>query len=170
MSGLAKDEVAVWKSGTAFEITADSGRSTLTDGDAQLAMSPMELLLAALVGCTGADVIEILRKKRQAVSRLEIRVHGERSEKHPRVYTAIDLQFIVTGQAIDSEAVRRAIELSEVKYCSVSAMLRSTAKFKIGFEIRENEPRAASSGALPEPGSNGSVETYRDVDSKIGDI
>jgi putative redox protein len=170
MSAYAKDEVAVWKSGTAFEITADSGRSTLTDGDAQLAMSPMELLLAALIGCTGADVIEILRKKRQGVTGLEIRVHGERSEKHPRVYTGIDLNFIVTGQNVDPEAVRRAIELSEMKYCSVSAMLRSTAKFKIGFEIRENEPQAAASGAQPDPGPNGSVDLINDVELETGDM
>jgi hypothetical protein len=79
------------------------------------------------------------------------------------------LNFIVTGRDVDPEAVRRAIELSEMKYCSVSAMLRSTAKFKIGFEIHENEPGAASGGVLPDPGPNGSVESYRDVESKIGD-
>lgn len=165
MSAYANDAVAVWQSGTAFEITAGSGHSTIADGAAKLAMSPMELLLGALIGCTGADVIDILRKKRQAVSGLEVRVHGVRSEKHPRVYTDIDLKFIVTGRRIDPEAVRSAIELSEVKYCSVSASLRSTAKFKIGFEIRENEPQAATGAQLTEPGPNGSVQSHRDVNT-----
>jgi putative redox protein len=165
MSAYAKDAVGVWQSGTAFKITAGSGGSTITDGAARLAMSPMELLLGALIGCAGADVIDILHKKRQAVSGLEIRVHGERSETHPRAYTDINLNFIVTGRDVDPEAVRRAIELSEVKYCSVSAMLRATAKFKIGFEIRENEPRAASGGMPSDPGPNGSLKSYGDVDA-----
>jgi putative redox protein len=143
LSAYAKDAVAVWKSGTAFEVTAGSGQAILTDGDAKAGMSPMELVLAALIGCSGADVIDILRKKRQTVTGLEIRCHGERSEKHPRVYTELRIMFVVTGRGIDSEAVRRAIELTEDKYCSVSAMLRATAKFTIGFEIHEAEPLAA---------------------------
>ena len=143
MPGYAKDAVAVWKSGTAFEITSASGHAILADGDAKLGQSPMDLVLAALVGCSGADVIDILRKKRQAVTSLEIRCHGERSETHPRVYTDLHIMFVVTGRGVDSEAVRRAIELSESKYCSVSAMLRATAKFTIGFEIHEAEPLAA---------------------------
>ena len=139
MSVYAKQAVAVWKSGMAFDITAGSGANVVSDGDAKAGMSPMEMVLAALVGCTGADVIDILRKKRQDVSRLEIRVFGERAEKHPRVYTDIQLTFVVTGHGIDREAVRRAIELSEVKYCSISAMLRATAKIQTQFEINEAE-------------------------------
>ena len=143
MSVYAKEAVAVWQSGTAFEITAGSGNSIITDGDAKAGQSPMELVLTALIGCTGADVIDILRKKRQAVTRLEIRVFGDRPETHPRVYNDIQINFIVTGHNIDPEAVRRAIELSEDKYCSVSAMLRQTAKFKIDFEIHESEALGA---------------------------
>ena len=143
MSAYAKDAVAVWTSGTAFEITAGSGHVVLTDGDAKVGHSPVELVLAALIGCSWADVIEILRKKRQDVTGLEIRSHGERSETHPRVYNDIQITYVVTGRSIDPEAVRRAIELSEAKYCSVSAMLHSAAKFTIGFEIHEAEPLAA---------------------------
>jgi putative redox protein len=143
MTVYAKEAVAVWKSGTAFDITAGSGAAVVSDGDAKVGMSPMEMVLAALVGCAGADVIDILRKKRQDVSRLEIRVFGDRCEKHPRVYTEIQLNFIVTGRGVDPEAVRRAIELSEMKYCSVSAMLRESAKFEIKFEIHEAEVLSA---------------------------
>jgi len=107
-------------------------------------MSPMEMVLAALIGCTGADVIEILRKKHQDISRLEIRVFGDRSETHPRVYTEIKLNFIVTGHGVDPEAVRRSIELSEVKYCSVSAMFQETATFEIKFEVHEAEALSAA--------------------------
>jgi putative redox protein len=143
VSAYAKDSVAVWKSGTAFEVTAGSGHPFIADGDAKTGQSPMELVLAALVSCSGADVIDILRKKRQVVTQFEVRCHGDRSEAHPRVYTELHLMFVVTGRGVDSEAVRRAIELSEAKYCSVSAMLRATAKLTIGFEIHEAEPLAA---------------------------
>ncbi len=143
MSVYAKEAVAVWKSGTAFEVKAGSGATVITDGDAQAGMSPMEMVLAALVGCTGADVIDILRKKRQDVTSLEVRVFGERSETHPRVYTDLQLTYIVTGHGVDPSAVRRAIDLSEGKYCSVSAMLCKTAKLAIKFEVHEAEALAA---------------------------
>ena len=143
MSAYAKDAVAVWKSGTAFEITAGSGHVILADGDAKAAQSPMELVLAALIGCGGADVIDILRKKRQDVTAMEERVHGERTEEHPRVYTQIEIVFVVTGHKVDPEAVRRAIDLSENKYCSVSAMLRATAQMTCRYEIIEADPITA---------------------------
>ncbi len=143
MSAYAKEAVAVWQSGTAFQVTAGSGPTVITDGEAKAGMSPMELVLAALVGCTGADVIDILRKKRQDVSRLEIRVFGERSEEHPRVYTDLQLKYIVTGHAVNPAAVKRAIDLSEAKYCSVSAMLCKTAKLHIEFEVHEAEALSA---------------------------
>ena len=139
MSVYAKEAVAVWKSGTAFEITAGSGAAMVSDGDAKAGMSPVEMLLAALVGCSGADVIDILRKKRQQVTKFELRVFGERTGEHPRTYTQIDLTYVVTGHGIDPSAVRRAIELSEGKYCSVSAMLCKTAKITTKFEVHEAE-------------------------------
>jgi putative redox protein len=100
--------------------------------------------MAALIGCTGADVIEILRKKHQDVSRFEIRVFGDRRETHPRVYNEIKLNFIVTGHGVDPEAVRRAIELSEQKYCSISAMLQETATIECKFEVHEAEALSAA--------------------------
>ena len=147
MASHEKETVAVWKSGTAFDITAGSGGTVVSDGDAQAGMSPMEMLLAALAGCTGADVIDILRKKRQEVTRFEVRVSGERPETHPRVYTAIEVTYIVTGHGIDPAAVRRAIELSESKYCSVSAMLCKTAKLSTKFEVHEAEAAKAEAQA-----------------------
>jgi putative redox protein len=143
MSVYAKDTVAVWQDGTAFAVTAGSGHTFLTDGAAKVGQSPMELILAGLAGCTGADVIDILRKKRQDVTNLEIRVHGDRCEEHPRVYIEVEIVFIVTGRGIDPEAVRRAVELSENKYCSVSAMLRHTAQVVCRYEIREADPISA---------------------------
>ena len=143
MSVYAKDTVAVWQAGTAFTVTASSGQTLLTDGAAKVGQSPMELILSGLAGCTGADVIDILHKKRQDVTNLEIRVHGERSAEHPRVYTQVEIVFIVTGRKLDSEAVRRAVELSENKYCPASAMLRHTAQMVCRYEIREADPISA---------------------------
>jgi putative redox protein len=143
MAGLAKDALAVWRGGTAFDVTTGSGQQLVADGAALAGASPMELILVGLAGCTAADVIDILRKKRQPVTGLEVRVHGERQEEHPRVYRQIEIVFVVTGHGVDPEAVRRAIELSEGKYCSVSAMLRGTAQIVCRYELREIEPLTA---------------------------
>jgi putative redox protein len=147
MAGLEKDILAVWRDGTAFELKSGSGHSALTDGDARQGMSPMEMLLGALVGCAAADVISILQKKRQAVTALEAQVHGLRCEEHPRVYTDITIKFTVTGRQVDPEAMRRALELTESKYCSASAMLAERARLNYTFEIREAEPAAVSDAA-----------------------
>ena len=144
MSRLEKQMLAVWRGDSAFELTSGSGHTILTDGDARQAMSPMELLLGALVGCAAADVTSILEKKRQAVTRVEVKVHGMRCEEHPRVYTDIEVKFIVTGHQVDPVAVRRALELTESKYCSVSAMLAKRAQLVFDFEIREAEPASAA--------------------------
>src|SRR6266550_3882802 len=101
--------VAISPSGHAQTIETDSARNS--------AATPMELLLLALGSCTGVDVISILKKKRQHVTDYRIEVHGDRREEHPRAYTQLYVKHIVTGRGISEEAVARAIELSEQKYC-----------------------------------------------------
>lgn len=145
MAKLDKTALAVWRGGTAFDVTAGSGHTVLADGESEAGQSPMELVLSALVGCTGADVISILTKKRQAVTSMAVRVHGQRREAHPRCYTRLELTFVVTGRHVDPEAVQRAIELSETKYCSVSAMLKPAVELVIGYEIHEAESEPAES-------------------------
>lgn len=143
MPSFTKDVVAVWQNGTVFRTTGGSGHAVVTDGTSAAAQSPMELILSGLAGCIGADVIDILRKKRQDITEMEIRVHGARSEDHPRVYTQLELVFVITGRQVEPEAVRRAIDLAEQKYCSVSAMLRATAQMVCRYEIHEDQPLAA---------------------------
>ena len=99
--------------------------------------SPMELVLVSLGGCTAMDVISILEKKRQEVTNFEILLHANRSSEHPKVFTEITIEFVVTGHGIDEEAVKRAVELSESKYCSVSAMLSKTANIQTKITIKE---------------------------------
>ncbi|HKQ04901.1 MAG TPA: OsmC family protein [Blastocatellia bacterium] len=121
----------------AFVAESASGHAIVTSfsHDQMSAPSPMELLLIALGGCTGADVISILEKKRQRVTAYEIEVRGTRRDEHPRIYTDIEVVHRVRGGQIDERAVARAIELSETKYCSVSAMLAATAKVTSRYEI-----------------------------------
>jgi putative redox protein len=130
-----KEAVAVWKGGLAFEGAASSGLTVPMNSSAE-GFSPMELVLVGLAGCTGMDVIDILRKKRQDVTGLEVRVAGSRAEDYPRKFTSIRIHFVVTGRQVDPEAVRRSIELSETKYCSVAATVSGTAKITTDFEIR----------------------------------
>jgi putative redox protein len=140
----SKEAVAVWKGGTEFDALATvSGFSVRTEGGGRKAISPMELLLVSLAGCTAADVISILGKKRQAVTAFEVRVRGDRADEYPRKYTNIEITYVVIGRGVDPDAVRRAIELSETKYCSVAASLGGVPKITTRFEIREAEPIAA---------------------------
>jgi putative redox protein len=143
MATYTKNATAVWKAGTAFQVTGGSGHTAIIDGESKSGMGPMETVLASLVTCSGADVISILQKKRQDVTAFEIRVHGDRAEEHPRYYTDIHVTYVVTGRGIDPDAVARAIELSEEKYCSVSAMLTRCASMTSNYEIHEAEPAAA---------------------------
>ena len=124
----------------AFLAESGSGHALITSfGQRHTAASPMELLLVALGGCTGADIVSILEKKRQRVTGYEIEVRGERRAEHPRIYTSIEVVHRVRGYAIDPKAVQHAIELSETKYCSVSAMLGASAQITMRYEIENDE-------------------------------
>lgn len=105
-----------------------------SDREANTAPGAMEMLLCALGACTATDVVIILAKKRQKLESLELEISGERAAENPRVWVKIDIVFRLRGQ-LDDKAVRQAIELSESKYCSVSAMLRKTAQMSFRHEI-----------------------------------
>ena len=122
--------VGITPSGHAQTIETDSRRHS--------AATPMEMLLLALGGCTGVDVISILRKQRQQITDYRIEVSGERREEYPRAYTRLFVKHIVRGRSVSKEAVERAIELSDQKYCSVAATLRGTAEIITSYEIIED--------------------------------
>lgn len=129
-----------WVKDRRFVGQASSGHAIVVDGSAdKLGPSPMELVLIGLVGCTGYDVISILQKKRQAVSGLEVSARAERAEEPPRVYTSIDVEYIVRGRDISAKAVEDAIRLSKEKYCSASIMLEKTARIATSYRIEEVE-------------------------------
>jgi putative redox protein len=111
-----------------FEARVDSGHTIVMDNtEGGTGASPSELVGVALAGCTGMDVISILRKKRQAVTGYEIRVSGTQAENHPHNFVRFDVTHVVSGVDIDVDAVRRAIQLSATKYCAVGSTLASGA-------------------------------------------
>jgi putative redox protein len=110
--------------GLRFTVQTGSGHSLILDtAEGNAGPRPVEMLLAGQVGCTGMDVVSILQKKRQAVTRYEVSVSAEQRDGQPAIFTRADVVHQVEGPAIDEAAVRRAIELSATKYCSVAAML-----------------------------------------------
>ncbi len=113
----------VWKEGMLFEGGAAGGPTVPVDADGRTAPSPMTALLVALAGCTGADVVSILRKQRAEPRGFRVEVTGERRDEHPKRYTAITLTYRVQGPGLSEAAVRRAIGLSLEKYCSVTHSL-----------------------------------------------
>ena len=103
--------------------------------------TPMALVVLALAGCTGMDVIAILRKMREQVTGYEVQVRGERATEHPRIYTHLTVEHIVRGHALKEANVARAVELSATRYCPVSAMLGASATvthtYRIVHEAKE---------------------------------
>jgi putative redox protein len=143
-----KEATAVWDGhGLAFDVTVPSGATLRLDSEG-VNFRALEMLMVGLAGCTGMDVIDILRKKRQRVTGFEVQTRGETAEDHPKKYTHIEVKYVVTGEGIDPEAVRRAIELSETKYCAVINTLRAAAPIHTSFEIREVEAVPAGARAI----------------------
>ena len=123
---MAVKTASVTLDGTTLRFVATSGSGhafVLDDGKGDAGPRPAELIPMALAGCTAMDVISILRKKRQDVTRYEVRAEGVQMDEHPNAFTRIDVLHVVDGSAIDVDALRRAIELSATKYCSVGATL-----------------------------------------------
>ncbi len=125
-----------------FKGTAESGHSLVMDADDKAGgknkgFRPMELLLVGFGGCSGMDVISILRKKRQPVTGLEINVRGEKTEDYPKIYKEVHIEYVVTGKGVQKEAVERAISLSLEKYCSVGATLAKAGKITHSYRIIE---------------------------------
>ena len=101
------------------------------------AANPVEMLLMALGGCTGVDVVSILKKKREKVTSYHVEVSGELQDEHPRKFEKILVHHVIHGSNLSPKAVERAIELSETKYCSVAAALRPGAAITSSYEIIE---------------------------------
>ncbi|NMC30652.1 MAG: OsmC family protein [Pelolinea sp.] len=136
------DGKVIWKENMSFEGTADSGfkvpLGTVAElGGADDGFRPLELLIIGLAGCTAMDVISILKKKKQDVQNFEVLVHADRAEEHPKVFTHLAIEYVVSGNNLDRAAVERAVELSETKYCSAQAMFKKVAPIDLRITLKE---------------------------------
>lgn len=126
-----------WVEGLTFLGESASGHQILLDGNAgDKAPSPMEVLLISAGGCSAIDVVSILQKGRHQVDDCEVKLTSTRRDEAPRLFTTINLHFIVTGQDLSESVVERAVALSAEKYCSVSLMLGKAVTITHSFEIR----------------------------------
>jgi putative redox protein len=126
----------MWIGEEKFVATSPSGHSIALDSDrmSNKAPSPMELLLMALGACTATDIVVVLKKKRQKLEALEVICSGERAAEPPKVWVKLELLYRLRG-TLDEAAVQRAIQLSDEKYCSVSATLRKSATLTCRYEL-----------------------------------
>jgi putative redox protein len=104
-------------------------------GGSNAGISPKEMLLLSLAGCTSSDVISILEKKRVKLVNFEINISAEMTEEHPKVFTKVDLEYVFYGDNIAEKDVERAIELSQTTYCGVSAMLKKAMEINHTYKI-----------------------------------
>ncbi|MGM0677963.1 OsmC family protein [Ectothiorhodospira marina] len=130
-----------WLDNATFVGESGSGHAVVMDGPPEhggrnLGPRPMEMLLLGMGGCTAFDVMQILRKSRQAVTDCELEVSAERAETDPKVFTRIHVHYIVTGHDLSEKHVARAVSLSAEKYCSASIMLGQVAEITHDVEIR----------------------------------
>ena len=121
---------------------SESGHSVVMDGPPELGghnlgIRPMEMVLLGMGGCTAIDVLNILKKARQAVIDCVVELDAERAPTDPKVFTRIQVHFIVSGRNLNEHQVERAVQLSAEKYCSASIMLGKTAEIIHTFELRE---------------------------------
>jgi putative redox protein len=133
-----------WKENMTFLGMPDSGFPVQMDADSSFGgtnqgVRPMEMIALGLAGCTGMDVISILRKKRQKLTQFEVRVNAPRSAEHPKVFTSALITYIVSGTNVEEAAVIRSIELSMTKYCPVQVMLSKAFPMELHYEIYEDE-------------------------------
>ncbi len=148
----------VWdRIGERFVATGTGGQQVVVnaphadEGTARTGISPAELLLAAAGTCSGWDVVEILRKQRQDVEDVEVRVSGLQDDEAPWTFRQIDLSFTIRGRGIRPDLAERAVHLSEEKYCSVTSTLRLGTRVTSTVYVVETEP-VASALAEPEAG------------------
>lgn len=100
--------------------------------------SPMEFLLAGVAGCTAMDVVHVLCKMRQPVTGLAVEIEGVRAEENPKVYTEVEIVYVVQGENVDPAAVEKAIHLSQETYCSASIMFRQAGVIiRTDYRIQE---------------------------------
>lgn len=114
--------------------------SSLENGGKNQGPRPKGFLLVGLAGCTGMDVVSILKKMKIEKYQLQIQIHASQTEEHPKIYDRILVEYLFTGKDLPLDKLKRAVELSETRYCGVSAMLRQTAVIETKITINQGDP------------------------------
>lgn len=135
------DAQVTWVDGLQF-VAESAGHSIVVDGapgfGRDTGMPPMRLLLLGVAGCSAMDIIHILKNRmRKTVTGLRVEVNAERADEHPKVYTRIELKYLLRGRDLKEKHVSRAIELSNNQFCAAAIMLGKTAEIVTSFEIAE---------------------------------
>lgn len=150
---MGTDRVSVrWSGNRQFVGWDSAGHGIVMDAPAEYGgegtgARPLEVFLYGLAACTAMDVVSVLEKKRQVFSGVEIEIVADQREEFPRIYTRIELTYVVTGVGVKPEAVARAIELSEEKYCSVRGMLGPQVEVVTGYRVVEDPAYRCGEGA-----------------------
>ena len=134
------DSRVIYIDGLQFVGESQSGHAIVMDADPgvggkNIGPRPMELLLLGIGGCSGMDVISILQKKKQQVTGFEIIVKGQKAEEYPKKLTDVTLEFVIKGKNISEKAVKRSVDLSMNKYCSVKATIEGSAQINFSYKI-----------------------------------
>jgi putative redox protein len=140
---------ARWVEGMAFMGEAGSGHAVMMDGAPEyggrnIGIRPMEMLLIGLAGCTGFDVVQILKKGREPVTGCDVEVEAERAAEDPKVFTRIHLKYRISGPGLSPAKAERAVTLSKEKYCSASIMLGATAEISYAIDIVDELKKVAA--------------------------
>ncbi|SEF89156.1 OsmC family protein [Bosea lathyri] len=140
---------ARWVEGMAFMGEAGSGHAVMMDGAPEyggrnIGIRPMEMLLIGLAGCTGFDVVQILKKGRENVTGCDVEVEAERATEDPKVFTKIHLSYKISGRGLSQAKAERAVTLSKEKYCSASIMLGATAEMSYSLDVIDETQKVAA--------------------------
>lgn len=145
---MTKEVVLKQVDGITFVAKGNSNHWVVMDGSPDFGGSlagstPKELLLMALAGCTSSDVVPILKKRRVPLQGFEVNVKGVEREEHPRIFTAVHVEYVFYGDGINPADVERAIEMSDTKYCSVSAILKASVPITHSYRIESSATPSA---------------------------
>ena len=138
-----------WIDGVCFMAETGSGHAVVMDGAPEyggrnIGIRPMEMLLIGLAGCTGFDVVQILKKGRENVTGCEVEVEAQRATEDPKVFTRIHISYRISGRGLSPAKAERAVALSKEKYCSASIMLGATAEMSASLEVIDELKQVAA--------------------------
>ncbi len=124
----------IGKSDSNHSIIMDTSKSI---GGGESAAKPIELILIGLGGCTGVDVVSILKKMKVKFDKFEVNIEAQQAEDFPKIFNKIHIEYIFYGKDLKKKSLERAIKLSQEKYCSVSAILRKSSDLTYSYKINE---------------------------------